>query len=115
MSPLKWSDVLEDWEILNMQYFGQILWATAEVRDVMRPLPVKCLPLQSYGIEVESEAIDALEKLYAVDVSNPRNATISGQRQDTAFDLLVQVMEEPLNTSFSGALWLFPAAVSLEL
>lgn len=55
-----------------------------------------------------------MEALYAVEVSNPHNATLSLQRHDKAFDLLVKVMEGPLTTSFSGALWLFPAAVSQQ-
>lgn len=30
------TDVSEDWEILNYQYFGQILYATAEVSVCMQ-------------------------------------------------------------------------------
>ncbi|ORY31965.1 bacterial low temperature requirement A protein-domain-containing protein [Naematelia encephala] len=95
----------QDPSILAYQYFGQILLETTIVSTYRRQAKI-----QSYGLEVSSETLSALEDLYAVNATNPSNVTLTEIRRDRASEYLVQVIRDPLDEALSGVLWLFPTA-----
>ncbi|OCF41737.1 hypothetical protein I317_04441 [Kwoniella heveanensis CBS 569] len=84
----------DDPTIVAYQYLGQIMFQVTN----------------SYGIELEDSMLRSLEDLYALNTTWSSNDTLQSTRQDEAFSLLRQILQEPTSTSLSGVLWLFPTA-----
>ncbi|WVF66243.1 hypothetical protein IAT40_000983 [Kwoniella sp. CBS 6097] len=85
---------VDDPTIVAYQYLGQIMFQVTN----------------SYGIELEDSMLRSLEDLYALNTTWSANDTLQSARQDEAFSLLRQILQEPTATSLSGVLWLFPTA-----
>lgn len=52
------------------------------------------------------------EQLYAVNATWQTNDTARDDQRQTASQLLVDIIQQPVEEALSGILWLFPCAVS---
>ncbi|WVR03430.1 hypothetical protein IAU60_000421 [Kwoniella sp. DSM 27419] len=84
----------EDPTILAYQYLGQIMFQVTN----------------SYGIDLEATMLQSLQDLYAVNTTWSGDTLLQATRQDTAFELVRQILQQPTDSSLSGVLWLFPTA-----
>lgn len=66
---------------------------------------------QSYGISVDEDTLDRLEQIYALNITTAEDLTVRSVRLDEARRLLISIVEDPVDESMSGTLWLFPCAV----
>lgn len=69
------------------------------------------LTSQSYGISIGEETLDNLEKIYAINVTISTDLSEQALRVEAARLLMIEIVENPVDESMSGTLWLFPSAV----
>jgi hypothetical protein len=55
-----------------------------------------------------------LDNLYAINATTTSNDTDLVHNYDHAQELVVELIQEPVNEAMSGTLWLFPTAVSIQ-
>lgn len=87
------SCLVEDPEILNAQYIGQIVVTS----------------FQLYGIKVPDESYTTLQQLYTINTTMTPDPT---ERRTKAYQDVAQIIAEPFTLSLTGTLWLYPTAVS---
>jgi hypothetical protein len=70
---------------------------------------------QSYGITISEKTLENLELIYAINTTiSPDRAEQAG-RIESARLLMISIVENPVDESMSGTLWLFPCAVCPHL
>jgi hypothetical protein len=83
-------------------------------RNISRQSPYSDCPsliIQSYGITISEETLDNLEKIYAINTTVSTDLAEQAVRVEDARLLMIEIVEDPVDESMSGTLWLFPSAV----
>lgn len=61
---------------------------------------------------MDEATLGHLEEIYALDTSVGPDREAQLARVEMARELMIMIVEDPVNESMSGTLWLFPCAVS---
>lgn len=88
-------ECIEDPEILNTQYIGQIVVESFEL----------------YGLKVPDSVEMTLQNLYALNTTLVPGSEAYTQQTETALADVVQIIAEPFTLALTGTLWLYPTAV----
>lgn len=88
-----------DPQVVYIQYAAQIAYTA----------------FQQYGVEIPIEATNMYYTLYGLNTTYNIDATERAHIRDEAGHMFSEIVQEVLNDSFSGVLWLLPVAVSHDV
>lgn len=87
--------IVEDPDLLNIQYIGQIVVES----------------FQLYGLGIPDSVEMTLQSLYALNTTLVSNTTGYTQQTEEALIDVSQIISEPFTLALTGTLWLYPTAV----